>query len=446
MRISHFRHFGANSRAATLGQQFRIRRQERARHVMSRLMLRGAIAVAVSLLTTRAAAQEFSQRGFIETQVVLYPQTAQLDRTRVVAEALLRYEPALKVSDWLRLAATLDARRDTHEQVTRAWTIDWRDRGIERPSLSVRRLVATFAAPHITVDVGKQFVRWGRTDIVNPTDRFAPRDFLAVTDNDFLGVTAARLAYESRDNTIDFVVVPSFTPSRIPLAGQRWTVLRDTVADASIHDHGSRFPGGTQMGVRWSRVGSGYEVSLCFYDGFNHLPSIDVRVTPRPFQIDVTRAYPAIRMYGADTALPLRWLTVKGEIGYFATDDKNADEYVLYVLQVERQAGEWFIVGGYTGEIVTTKRSHFDFAPDRGLTRAFVTRAGYTVDVNRSVAVEAAVRQSGDGIWTKAEYTSTWGQHWRTTVAATVIRGTSDDFLGQYRRNSHATVTARYSF
>lgn len=413
---------------------------------MPRLMLCGAIALVVSLLTTRAVAQEFSQRGFIETQVVLYPQTAQLDRTRVVAEALLRYEPALRMSDWLRLAATFDARRDTHQQVTRTWTLDWRDRGIERPSLSVRRLVATFVAPHLTLDVGKQFIRWGRTDIVNPTDRFAPRDFIAVTDNEFLGVAAARLVYERRENTFDFVVMPSFTPSRIPLARQRWTVLPDAVAQASIQDNGGRFPDRTQMGVRWSRVGSDYEMSLCFYDGFNHLPSIDVRVTPLPLEIDLTRTYPRIRMYGADAALPLRWLTVKGEIGYFATDDKNADEYALYVLQVERQAGEWFIVGGYTGEIVTTKRSRFDFAPDRGLTRAFVARAGYTIDVNRSVAVEAAVRQSGDGIWTKAEYTRTWSQHWRTTVAATVIGGSSDDFLGQYRRNSHATVSARYSF
>ena len=41
---------------------------------------------------------------------------------------------------------------------------------------------ATVAAGGFTLDVGKQFIRWGRADVLNPTDRFAPRDFLNVID------------------------------------------------------------------------------------------------------------------------------------------------------------------------------------------------------------------------------------------------------------------------
>ncbi len=35
------------------------------------------------------------------------------------------------------------------------------------------------------------FIRWGRADILNPTDRFAPRDFMNVIDPDFLPVLAS---------------------------------------------------------------------------------------------------------------------------------------------------------------------------------------------------------------------------------------------------------------
>jgi hypothetical protein len=45
------------------------------------------------------------------------------------------------------------------------------------------------------------------------------------------------------------------------------------------------------------------------------------------------------------------------------------DEYVLYVMQVERQTGQWRLVGGYAGEVVTVRRAASTFAPDRGLTR-----------------------------------------------------------------------------
>ena len=77
------------------------------------------------------------------------------------------------------------------------------------------------------------------------------------------------------------------------------------------------------------------------------------------------------------------------------------DEYVLYVLQLERQKGEWVFVGGYAGEAVTRSGSSRAFAPDRGLSRAFVARASYTLDPNRSVAFEGAVRQQGEGFYAK---------------------------------------------
>jgi hypothetical protein len=46
----------------------------------------------------------------------------------------------------------------------------------------------------------------------------------------------------------------------------------------------------------------------------------------------------------------------------------------------------------------------------------------------------------------RAEYSQAEGQHWRVTIAAALIRGEPDDFLGQYRRNSHFSFVLRYSF
>jgi hypothetical protein len=38
------------------------------------------------------------------------------------------------------------------------------------------------------------------------------------------------------------------------------------------------------------------------------------------------------------------------------------------------------------------------------------------------------------------------GRHWRWTAGYVLIRGRSDDFLGQFSRNSHVVFTLRYSF
>jgi hypothetical protein len=393
------------------------------------------------LFCAMALGQSFTQRGFLETRYTVYPQTAPGDSGRFIGEALLQWEPSFKLAPWLRLAGSFDARADTHNQVERRWHASLEDRERQRPAFAVRRLSAILSRGAFTFEAGRQFIRWGKADLLNPTDRFAPRDYLSVVDNDFLAVTAARATYETRGNTIDLVWAPRFTPSRLPLLNQRWAALP---RDVLITESTPRYPGASQFGARFNRVGSGYECSLSFYEGFQHLPLFDAKLAPP--QVVAERFYPKMRMIGGDAAIPLGWLTLKAEAAYFASPDRRADEYAQYVVQLERQAGEWFLVGGYAGEIVTEARRPLGFAPDRGLTRAFVGRAGYTIDARRSLSFEAALRQTGDGAWVRFEYSHLLGQHWRATAAAALVRGSTDDFLGQYRRNSHATLTIRYSF
>jgi hypothetical protein len=142
-------------------------------------------------------------------------------------------------------------------------------------------------------------------------------------------------------------------------------------------------------------------------------------------------------MYGGDAALPTRWLTAKGEAAYFTSTNDDSDEYVLYVVQLERQTGEWLLTGGYAGEAAVKRRTAAAFAPDRGLTRSIIARASYTIGPSRSASVEGAAR---------GEYSWLAGDHWRTTLTGAVLAGKASDFLGQYRRNAHLAVSLRYSF
>jgi hypothetical protein len=404
--------------------------------------------VLLLLLVTAGAAdaQTVSQRGFIEGSSFAFPQAAPNDSTRLVGDLLVREEAFLKPAPWIQFAGGVDLRASSHDQVDESWRIDFADRGIRRPPLSVRRLTATLTRGRFTLDVGKQFIRWGKTDIVNPTDRFAPRDFLNVVNAEFLSVAALRAVAQAGSETFEVVWTPRLTPARMPLVNERWTAVPPDAAGIPIVDGGAVVPSGSQTGVRWGHTGRIGEYSLSFFDGFNYLPDIQAALQVAPVEIDVTRLYSPIRTYGADAAVPTRWFTLKGEAAYFTSSSASADEYVLWVAQIERQTGEWVLVGGYAGEALTRLRSAQTFAPDRGLSRAIVARASYTIDPIRSVAIEGAVRQNGRGAYTKVEYSQARGLHWRATLTVVGIRGESDDFLGQYRRNSHVGVTLRYSF
>ena len=189
------------------------------------------------------------------------------------------------------------------------------------------------AAGGFTLDVGKQFIRWGRADILNPTDRFAPRDYMNVIDTDVLPVLGVRPSVQIGQETFEFVWVPRMTPSRLPLFDQRWTVLPAALQGVPIVDGGSDIPRGSEYGARWNHAGERFEASLSYFDGFNHLPNIAAQPVPELNAVELTRVYPDIRTYGGDLAVPTAWFSVKGEAAYFTSPSATSDEYVLYVVE-----------------------------------------------------------------------------------------------------------------
>ena len=409
---------------------------------MRHAIVAGALVVWASSL----GAQTISQRGFVEGSGFGFPQVAPNDTTRVIGDALFREEVVLRPAGWIQFAAGLDLRANSHDQVEDQWRLDFSDRGVRRPRAAVRRLTATLAAGGFTLDVGKQIIRWGRADILNPTDRFAPRDYVNVIDTDVLPVLGVRPSVQIGQETFEAVWVPRLTPSRLPLFDQRWTVLPAALQGVPIEDGGSDIPQHSEWGVRWNHAGEHFETALSYFDGFNHLPNIESRVAPALNAVELTRVYPDIRTYGGDLAVPTGWFTLKGEAAYVTSPSSTSDEYVLYVVEVERQTGEWVLDGGYAGEVVTTSRESFSFAPDRGMARSIIARASYTVDPRRTVSLEGAARQSGKGFYAKGEYSQALAQHWRLTVTGVAVAGEADDFLGQYQRNSHGAIALRFSF
>ncbi len=409
------------------------------------ILIIGATLVCLTIAGSQTAyAQTFSQRGFVEGKGQLFFEEDPNDQPRTVGDALLRQEVFIKPSTWLRLFAGVDLRANSHDQVEDEWRLDFEDRSILRPKAAVRRLGATLSSGHVTLDLGKQFIRWGRADILNPTDRFAPRDYLTVIENEFLPVLGARGTVQVGNETFEGVFA-KFTPSRLPLVDQRWTVIPPEAAGYTINDGGSIYPEKTQQGVRWNHTGGRVEGSLSFYNGSNNLPNFAIQQTG-PTSVDFVRVYPALRSFGGDVAIPTQVVTIKGEAAYLKSPTGAVKDYVLFVIEAERQVGEWIFDGGYTGEVVTREVPGARFGPDEGVAKSFIGRISYTLGPRRSLAVEGAVRQNGDGMYVRGEYSEAFGQHFRLTLSGVGLAGDDTSFLGQYRHNSNVTAALRFSY
>ena len=104
------------------------------------------------------------------------------------------------------------------------------------------------------------------------------------------------------------------------------------------------------------------------------------------------------------------------------------------------------MAGGYAGEVRHEPASSADGLPrprhDQGAHRTRVVHDRSEPERGR----RERRAQNRDGMYVKAEYSQARGDHWRTTIAMAYLGGQADDFLGQYRRNSHVVLSLRYSF
>jgi hypothetical protein len=391
-------------------------------------------------------AQGFSQRGFVEIGGSFYPQTFPIDPTRGIGGILVQYEPKWRPKPWFTLSGSFDVYMASHQQVAPGLHFDWQDRLLQRSTFSVRELAAVFTKAHFTITLGKQFIRWGEADFLNPTDQFAPTDLLNLVDQEVLPVTAVRVRYGRGNNNFNFVWQPGFTPARIPLVNQRWTFLPPAYYYYDVIDKGSMLPGRSSFGIRWGHSAARYEYSLSYYNGFNCFPDFNDHVEAAVSRVTFSRVYPTLRLYGGDLTVPLSQFTFKAEGAYYTSSTKNQDEYVLYLLQVERQIHELWVMFGYVGEVVTAQGDALQYPGQRGFARGFISNLFYTIDSNRTLTLDMFIRQNGASSLVIPAYSQSLREHWRATVGFAWLRGEPSDFLGQYHRNSFVSAGLRYSF
>jgi hypothetical protein len=394
----------------------------------------------------QAGAQQVTYRGFVDTGLTLYPLEAPNDSTQAVADALVRVEPSVEFGRALSITSSFDARFDTHDQTAWSGGIKFWDRTLQRPMFALRTLALTFVRGPFTIEAGKQFVRWGQSDILSPTDQFTSRDYLTPVNNEALAPTAARVTVANQSRSLEFVYAPRMTPSRIPLLDQRWIGLQATSVGLPLENGNNAIPDRPLWGLRWHHAASRVEYSATFFKGYHHLPLLDVVPTPSADALIVSRRYPSIQAWGGDAVAPLRGLTLRAEAAWRESRNEDTDNYGLWVVQAERQQASWLLLGGYVGEWLSEDRDAFGYAPDRGLARSIVARASHTSESSRTFLIEAVVRRNLDGLYLKSEYSRPIGSAMRATVQFLLIRGDIEDFFGQYRRNSWALTRARYSF
>ncbi len=346
------------------------------------------------------------------------------------------------------------------------------DSAEQRPSFTFEEGWVLGAFESFDAKVGKVIVAWGTGDLVNPTDIVNPVDYTDLLDSEKIGVPGTDASYFIGEETrLRLVVVPTFTPSRLPPAGERFNpvppegiFLPTPIGPVGPVPVGHRdLPARTfenaQAALRASSTVEGFDLSATYFTGFNDLPVLTIDPTGDPASpIVLTPRFDRIHMFGGDMSTTLGDFELHAEAAQFVTEGDRDDDYLQYVFGTNWSRGDLLIgkdqltvILEYTGEWVTKDATAENVIPATGFARAFtgavLGRVTYRPIAGLELQATAALIVDGDeNIYVRPEATYEFGSHTKHNVGLDLLSGPRGTFFGQFRDEDRFTVSFKVSF
>ncbi len=182
--------------------------------------------------------------------------------------------------------------------------------------------------------LGKQFIFWGKTDWLNPTDNINPWDYQNITSEieDYrIPVTAIKGNYYLNNFNIEGVLLLHFEPHRIPLdIPEQMGSIRVQKAPTVLPENKIS---NMEFALRLSSQLFNVDYSFSYFHGFDKSPTLQFNFIPpvagQPPQLLAQTVYEKIDIFGFDFVTTKNEFAFTGEAAYFLTKDKEGTD--IYV-------------------------------------------------------------------------------------------------------------------
>lgn len=304
--------------------------------------------------------------------------------------------------------------------------------------------------------IGKQIVKWGRADGVNPTDNLTPWNYtLLFSDDNELrnGISAFKANYYHEKITVTAIWIPLFEPNNTPIPPQFEITKKEP----------SKTIGNSEYAFKIDSTGGLFDWSLSYFDGFDLMPDLALNS-------GIALRYPRIRVIGGDFASTIDKFGIRGEAAYFFTEDESGDDpqkknpYLFYVLGVDRNLREDLYLNiQFIQRIVTNYKDPLDIQDP---TLRWVAIQGALINnqldrITNAVSLKIEYKMLYETL--KAElatvYNLTRGDYslrpkiayaftdsLSGTIGADIYEGKEDSFFGRFKDNSTIFAEFKYVF
>lgn len=316
------------------------------------------------------------------------------------------------------------------------------------------------------VRLGKQQIIWGKSDGVFITDVVTPKDLSEFLLRDFdeirMGITALKVNYFMGQKTLEWVWVPTFTPTTLPAAGTIWDARPTFPVPVTWDLSGNTVSANLENSETFLRLASlgsrlDYTVMAGYMWDDDPTPHLIRQIDPVTHQLTgltVTPQHHRLSVFGGGFSTGISGMVLRGEAAYYqgkylVTNDPADMDGVTERDYLHYLVGWDFSLGG--ANLSTQFMQQFIPDHDPNLNQAEFTNTA-TFLANHTFFRETLITQlfvyygleEGDALW-RPSVTYDLGDGISLLLGANWFTGSAGVF-GQFDANDMAYVKVKYSF
>lgn len=313
------------------------------------------------------------------------------------------------------------------------------------------------AAPGWDLRLGRQIVRWGKTDQISPVDNLNPQDLREFVTPELeerkLPNWMARLRLFPKDTTVEGIFVPFFKENEFDFEGNTWALFGTEPSGLRFdEDEPGKGLDDSDYGLRVSRTFAGWDVSASYLHATEKSPHL--RFDPfNPMGPTVHAEYRRQDIFGLEFETTAHKFGIRGEGAYFdrqslPTDDiDSVSKPVLYYVLGVDYLGEddWYANVQFSHQHVFEHESDILFLEQDNF---FING-----EINREfwrgkamLKLRYAVDVVDGGSFFIPETILTHFENIELSLGANLFFGPADSYFGRYRDNDQAFLKATYVF
>jgi hypothetical protein len=382
-------------------------------------------------------------------------------------EGILQLEWARRLAPWLDAKVVAEGRVDDDQYADDVY-FNVPEDNEHRSYVNLKEAVLGVQQHPVKLTIGKQFFAWGTADGYNPTDNLNPYDYLDPIDREKLAVYSAAAQLTAGPASLTLVLVPLFTPSRVPLATTRWVppLPESIAAITEPRDLPPETAGNMQYGARLRGTVAGWDLSVSYFEGFEPTPVIKQTTTvvaPGVETATLTPVFTRMRVAGADFSTTVGKLEVHGEAAAKFVVRDGRDDRLQWIAGINYTWDElglsWLdriqLIAEYAREEILASDSDSEILelddqlalPNNAFRNAAIGRLLFHFNDDTQLEVGGTVSFEGSvNSYLKAALTHKITDALHIITGVDVISGPRDTFWGRWRDNDRAYVFLKYFF